>query len=156
MAVFKSLTDAGGLTKQYLSALGARGWLKLAVVVLFLGGSGLTSQFPSLPVGPETASEPGELWAVAGVVAAGLLIVGAFRYLAAVLEFVFVDSLRSKSLSLRQRLRPKRVDEDELQDGGEISERPDDQQSGCDYPSNSPQFAGLGGRLRADRQAGEL
>jgi|SRR6056297_812510 len=101
MAVFRTLTDAGGLTKRYLSALGGRGWLKLAVVVLFLGGSGLTSQFPGLPVGPETASEPGELWAVAGVAAAGLLLVGAFRYLAAVLEFAFVDSLRSKSLSLR-------------------------------------------------------
>jgi len=101
MAVFKTLSDAGGLTKQYLSALGARGWLKLGVVVLFLGGSGLANQLPSLPVGPETASDPGELWAVAGVAAAGLLIVGAFRYLAAVLEFVFVDSLRSRSLSLR-------------------------------------------------------
>ena len=101
MAVFKTLTDAGGLTKQYLSALGAGGWLKLAVVVLFLGGSGLTSQFPGLPVGPETAADPAELWAAAGVIAAGLLIVGGFAYLAAVLEFVFVDSLRSRSLSLR-------------------------------------------------------
>ena len=101
MAVFRTLSDAGGLTKQYLSALGAGGWLKLAVVVLFLGGSGMANQLTGLPVGPETASDPGELWAVAGVTAAGLLILGAFRYLAAILEFVFVDSLRSKSLSLR-------------------------------------------------------
>ncbi|MEA1931735.1 DUF7544 domain-containing protein [Halohasta litorea] len=105
MAVFKTLTDAGGLTKQYLSALGAGGWLKLGVVVLFLGGSGLTSQFTGLPIGPETVSDPSELWAAAGVIAAGLLIIGAFGYIAAVLEFVFVDSLRSRSLSLRLYIR---------------------------------------------------
>lgn len=105
MAVFRTLTDAGGLTTRYFSALGAGGWLKLAVVILFLGGSGLTSQFSGLPVGPETFSDPGELWAAVGAIAVGLLIVGTFAYLAAVLEFVFVDSLRSRSLSLRHYVR---------------------------------------------------
>ena len=105
MSALKSLSDAGGLTKRYFAALGAVGWLKLAFVVLFIGGLGISNQVFSVPVDPETLSQPGEQMTAVGVAAAGLLIYAGFRYFAAVLEFVFVESLRSQALSIRLYLR---------------------------------------------------
>ena len=105
MSVVDSLTEAGGLTKRYFSALGALGWLKLGVVLLFIGGLGVSNQAFSLPANAGTLSEPGELWLVVGVAAVGLVIYLGFRYLAALLEFVFVESLRSQALSIRLYLR---------------------------------------------------
>jgi len=105
MSALKSLTDAGGLTKRYFAALGAVGWLKLAFVVLFIGGLGISNQVFSLPVDSGTFSDPGEQAAALGVAAAGVGVYAGFRYFAALLEFVFVESLRSQALSVRLYLR---------------------------------------------------
>jgi len=105
MSATDALTDAGRLTARYLSALWVRGLLKLGVVVLFLGGGLSILQLVSAPFNPETIDEPDALWMAAGVAAAGLGVYAAFRYLAAVLEFVFVTSLRTEQVALRRYLR---------------------------------------------------
>lgn len=102
MSVTDDLSAAGVLTKRYLSALGIRGWLKLGVVLLFMTGLGVTNQVTSIPLNPEALENPSELWAIGGLAAGGFLIFAAFRYLAAVLEFVFVESLRSEALAIRR------------------------------------------------------
>ena len=101
MSVGDSLTDAGGLTRRYFAALGALGWLKLGLVLLFIGGLGVSNQVFSLPAESGTLSEPSQQRAALVAAAGGLVIYLAFRYLAAVLEFVFVESLRSQALSIR-------------------------------------------------------
>ena len=105
MSATDALTDAGSLTKRYLSALWVRGLLKLGVVVLFLSGSLSILQVTSAPFDPETIQEPADLWAYAWLFAGGVGVYAAFRYLAATLEFVFVTSLRSRQVALRRYLR---------------------------------------------------
>ena len=101
MSVTDDLTAAGSLTKRYLTALGIRGWLKLGFVLLFMTGLGVTNQVTSIPLEPGALENPSELWAIGGLATGGFLLFAAFRYLAAVLEFVFVESLRSEALAIR-------------------------------------------------------
>jgi len=105
MSTTDALTDAGRLTKRYLSALWVRGLLKLGVVVLCLGVGFTGLQFAGAPLDPETVEEPADLWLFAGLFAAGVGIYAAFRYLAATLEFVFVTSLRTREVAMRRYLR---------------------------------------------------
>jgi len=105
MSATDGLTDAGRLTKRYLSALWVRGLLKLGVVVLFLGGGLGVLQLASAPFDPETVDETAELWAYAWLFAGAVGVYAAFRYLAATLEFVFVTSLRTEQVDLRRYLR---------------------------------------------------
>ena len=105
MSATDALTDSGGLTKRYLSALWLRGLLKLGVVVLFLGGSLTVLRFTGTPVDPETISQPTDLWAYAWLFVGGIGVYAGLRYLAATLEFVFVTSLRTRRLTLRGYLR---------------------------------------------------
>ncbi len=105
MSATDALTDAGGLTKRYLSALWVRGLLKLGVVVLFLGVGFTGLQLTSAPLDPETVEESADLWLFGGLIAAGVGIYAAFRYLAATLEFVFVTSLRTREVALRRYVR---------------------------------------------------
>ncbi|RQG99722.1 DUF7544 domain-containing protein [Natrarchaeobius oligotrophus] len=99
-----NLSDAITVTRRYLSSLGILGWMKLALVVLFIGGLGIGNQFIGLDTEPvtEAIGEPAGL-SIELLLAVGALVVFlAFRYLAAVLEFVFVESLRSHTLSVRR------------------------------------------------------
>ncbi len=106
-----NLSDALSVTGRYLRALGLRGWLKLGLVVLFIGGLGITSQLSNVPgeLGFDLLENSGdpqeELWGVLLIAGLTVGVYGAFRYLAAVLEFVFVESLRSEALSLRTYMR---------------------------------------------------
>lgn len=100
-----NLFDALHATRRYLGALGLGGWLKLGLVVLLIGGFGITSQTFNVPIEPETIDEPSELLPIVGFGAIVLGIYGLFRYLAAVLEFVFVESLRSEAVRIRRDLR---------------------------------------------------
>ena len=102
-----SLTDALHLTKRYLSALWLRGWLKLGVVLAFLGGFGVFLQVFNVPaeLGVQALEGSDELLLVAAGAAVVLAIYVAFRYVAALLEFVFVESLRSETMSVRHYLR---------------------------------------------------
>lgn len=105
MSATDALTDAGRLTARYLSALWVRGLLKLGAVVLFLGVGFTGLQLTGAPLDPETVDEPADLWAYAWLFAGGIGVYAALRYLAATLEFVFVTSLRTREVALRQYLR---------------------------------------------------
>ncbi len=103
-----SLTDAFHLTNRYLSALWLRGWVKLGAVLVFLGGFGLALQLLNVPaeLGVQALEEGDELLPLVAVGAVVVLaIYAAFRYLAALLEFVFVESLRSEAMYVRRYLR---------------------------------------------------
>ena len=102
-----SLRDALPVTKRYFGSLGGRGWLKLGLVVLLIGGLGVANYLFNVPfqLGAEAIEDPDALAVGLVVGAIGLAIYGAFRYLAAVLEFVFVESLRSERIHLRRYLR---------------------------------------------------
>lgn len=108
MYAIGSLRDAFSITKRYLGALGYVGWLKLALVVLFLGGLSISTQFFNVPMDAiaEEVDDSDVRWVVALVLFAVLAVYGGFRYLAALLEFVFVESLRSEAIHLRRYGRP--------------------------------------------------
>ncbi|RQG93405.1 DUF7544 domain-containing protein [Natrarchaeobius chitinivorans] len=104
MYAVDNLDDAGGLTKQYLGSLGASGWLKLALVVFVVYALEVNTQLFRTPPDTGTASTALPEWAplelLVPLVALGVWL--AFRYLAALFEFVFVESLRSRSFSIRR------------------------------------------------------
>ncbi|SDJ95356.1 DUF7544 domain-containing protein [Natronorubrum texcoconense] len=104
MYAIGTLRDAFAVTKRYFGALGSVGWLKLALVVLFLGGITITTQFFNVPLDAiaEGVDDPDVRWLAVAVLLLVLSVYGAFRYLAALLEFVFVESLRSEAIHLRR------------------------------------------------------
>ncbi|MXV63297.1 hypothetical protein GS429_14725 [Natronorubrum sp. JWXQ-INN-674] len=104
MYAIDTLTDSLAVTKRYLGSLGVGGWLKVALIVFFIGGIGLPTYFFNIPfeaIGP-LLDDPDALLVVLLIGAAGLAVYGVFRYLAAVLEFIFVESLRSEAIHLRR------------------------------------------------------
>ncbi|MFP8954093.1 hypothetical protein ACLI4Z_14165 [Natrialbaceae archaeon A-arb3/5] len=99
-----NLSDSLTVTKRYLGSLGFTGWLKLALVVLFIGGLGIASQLFGADPEPATDAVGGTTGLAVELLLAGLALaiyVG-FRFLAALLEFVFVSSLRSEELHVRR------------------------------------------------------
>jgi len=114
-----AIDDAFSATRSFLWPFDRGRWLRLAVVVLFLGGTGGFSPFQfsggaPTGTGPET-SLPSELPPPETVVPGGvelLLIAGVFALIAAivlgvlfvgsVMEFVFVESLRREAVSVRR------------------------------------------------------
>ncbi|MDZ7729934.1 MAG: hypothetical protein U5K37_01385 [Natrialbaceae archaeon] len=97
---------------DFLTPFSARFWLKLAVVVLFISGIG----GPSLPtgnVGP-VDSQPADisnqidysmeeiLFGIAIIVGIVLIIGLVLAFISAILEFVFLESLRSGQVRIRQ------------------------------------------------------
>ncbi len=110
------LDEAFEATREFLLPFDARTWLKLAVVVFFIGGA--SAQFPSANwqfAGDDVPAEVdvGALPAVslpvdAVVLAAALVVLGAllalgFLYLGSVMEFVLLDALRRDSPALEVR-----------------------------------------------------
>ncbi|WP_121742250.1 DUF7544 domain-containing protein [Natronorubrum halophilum] len=104
MYAIDNLSDSLAVTKRYLDSLGFGGWLKVAVVVVLLGGIGLTSQLFNLPFSAvaDATEESDALWVVLLVSGVGIGIYAAFRYLVAILEFVFVESLRTEAIHFRR------------------------------------------------------
>lgn len=107
----EDLEEAFDVTREFLTPLDVRQWLKLAFVVFFVG-SGVslpTTEFgTSAPSGTPPAGElPSEVPAdavaiVAGVAVAGLLLAVGVALIGAVLEFVLIESLRSGEVSIRR------------------------------------------------------
>ncbi|WP_158056886.1 DUF7544 domain-containing protein [Halorussus halophilus] len=105
--------DAYDVTKQFLAPLDARQWLKLALVVFFLGGTGGTggpsasfsssSSSSTTPANVPPFVSPEELVPVVLAVAAVAFVLG-LLYLAvgSLLEFVFVESLRRRRVKIRR------------------------------------------------------
>jgi hypothetical protein len=119
----EALTEAKDTTVALLWPPSVAVWLRLALVALFVGGTGgvPTSGFntggtggstpggatggdlPSLPEPP--VSGESILLAVAAVVAVVVVLAVLFAAVAAVMEFVLVESLRTRTVAIRSRFR---------------------------------------------------
>ena len=110
----ENVEEAFGVTREFLTPVGVRRWLKLALVVFFVG-SGVsfpTAQFntstPSgdVPTGEFPVSLPVDaVTLVVALVGAGLLLGGLFALIGAIMEFVLIESLRTGDVSLRRHWR---------------------------------------------------
>lgn len=108
--------DAYRITRAFLTSIDRTTWLKLALVVFFVGGAG--ANFPGTnfsagdggmdpgasPADGFPAFDPGpNFWLlVGGLAVAALVVVMALQFVAAVMEFVFVESLRTEVVSIRE------------------------------------------------------
>lgn len=112
-----ALDDALDATKSLLIPVGARQWLRLALVVFFLGGAGggpsatagsstggstVTAPGPMggelhLPFSPEEAVSIG-----LAVVVVGLTLGVLYALVGSIMEFVFVESLRRQHVGIRR------------------------------------------------------
>ncbi|WP_049923083.1 DUF7544 domain-containing protein [Halopiger djelfimassiliensis] len=111
MDAIDDLSDAIDVTRELLLPVRAGLWLKLAIVVFFVGG-GMGSGFPSGNPGMTSDGQPVDggmdaisedvLVAIAAVVVVLLLIWLVFGLIGAVLEFVFIESLRSTTVHIRR------------------------------------------------------
>lgn len=114
------LGDALAATREFLTPPSARRWLVLALIVFFVAGSGTASPTgvwnagtdpDAVDPGPGPDLEPAldallgwlaeNLALVAGVLAAVLVLALGFALLGALMEFVFVQSLRTDAVRLR-------------------------------------------------------
>ncbi|SEW00190.1 DUF7544 domain-containing protein [Natrinema salifodinae] len=116
MFAIDDLSDAIDVTRAFLTPVRLGTWLKLAVIVFFLGGIGFgnpafSGGFGGDPApGPGTGPEPGPgaidvgEWLPVLVVAGLILLVVwlAFALVGSLLEFTFLESLRSDDVRLRR------------------------------------------------------
>lgn len=110
----ENIEEAFGITREFLTPIDLRRWLKLALVVFFVG-SGVsfpTAQFnTSTPPGDVSTGDlpfslpPDVGTLVVVLVAAGLLLGGLFALIGAIMEFVLIESLRTGEVSLRRHWR---------------------------------------------------
>lgn len=113
MAIYAidDLDDALAATREFLTPFDRGVWLRLAVVTLFVGGTG--SNVFSWSMGGNGGGGPsGEfgdiviepwIWAlVAAVVAVAILLGLAVLFVGSVMEFVFVESLRTEKVTVRR------------------------------------------------------
>ena len=108
----ENIGDAFKTTRGFLLPFDPRQWLKLAVVVFFIGG-GLslpTTQFDTsgmtAPNGEFDVDIPFEMpvdmLALIGVIVAVAVLLGIlFAVIGAIMEFVFIESLRNEAVSIR-------------------------------------------------------
>ncbi|MFB6171301.1 MAG: hypothetical protein ABEJ23_02125 [Haloarculaceae archaeon] len=105
------LDDALDATRALLTPVDRTTWVKLALVVLFVGGPGANLNFFQYTAG-DGGAPPGGMGApelgprawllVATVVGVVLLLALAFALVCAVMEFVFVESLRAEEVTIRR------------------------------------------------------
>lgn len=115
----ENIDDAVDVTRTFLRAIDRTTWVKLAFVVLFIGGPGanLTSFQFNAPATDDSQLQPGVLptddialtaldsgvWlAIALVVGVVALLILAVLFVGSVFEFVFVESLRTEELQVRR------------------------------------------------------
>ena len=108
--------DAYGITRAFLTSIDRTAWLKLAFVVFFVGGAGANfsgTNFSTGDAGTDPGTPPVEefptfdpgpnFWLlVGGLVLAAVVVALALFFVAAVMEFVFVESLRTEVVSIRE------------------------------------------------------
>jgi hypothetical protein len=107
----ENVGDAFTLTREFLTPIGPRRWLKLAVVAFFIGGGlGFPSAQFDVPGNPEQVpaegippSLPTETATIVGAVVVAAVVLGILvTVVGAIMEFVFVESLRNGTVSIRQ------------------------------------------------------
>lgn len=103
----EAVRDSIAAANRLLSVATLDGWLKLAVLALFVGiGPPLATDFNLGPFAVDelrsVSTAPGDSlpWLVAGAVALGLLVIG-YGIGGAILEFVLVEVLRTRRIRLR-------------------------------------------------------
>ncbi|WP_435117979.1 DUF7544 domain-containing protein [Halolamina sp. C58] len=119
LSALENVDDALDATRSFLWPFDLGRWLKLAFVVFFLGGTGAVNpvQFGGGSPPSGTPNEPGQLpsyseivnaltpteWAIVGAIVGAILLLGLILGLVgAVMEFVFVESLRRERVSIRE------------------------------------------------------
>ncbi|MFO7927424.1 MAG: DUF7544 domain-containing protein [Halobacteriota archaeon] len=106
----EDIGDAFTATREFLLPFELRRWLKLAFVVLFVG-SGMslpTVQFDASsgvdqPTGGELPTVSPDDWLlIGGIVGTIILLALLFALVGAIMEFVFVESLRTREVTVRR------------------------------------------------------
>ena len=112
-----ALGDAYEATRRLLTPLSANQWLKLTLVVFFLGGTGGTggsSVSAGTSTGGPTVDVPGDpgfggaispetvLPLFVGIFATVLVLGLAYAFVGSIMEFVFVESLRRERVGVRE------------------------------------------------------
>ena len=114
-----AIDDAIDATKSFLWPFDRGQWLRLALIVLFVGGSGGFSPFqftggaptgtgsdvslPSAAPSPEFVAPGGvELLMIVAIFALIAALVFGLLFVGSVMEFVFVESLRREAVSIRR------------------------------------------------------
>jgi len=108
------LDDALDATRSFLTPVDRTTWAKLAVVALFVGGTG-TNVFswsfgggggdggPTPGTGAPTVDFGPEAWLLIGGIVGVLALLGlGFLLVASIMEFVFVESLRNETVTIRR------------------------------------------------------
>ena len=113
MHAIDDLGDALDASRNFLTPVRPWTWTKLALIVIFIGGAGggfsgfsfdptMADPATGEPVTEVTAPEP-EVIAIFLIILLGALIIGLiWAYIAAVLEFVFFNSLRDEAVHVRR------------------------------------------------------
>jgi len=106
----EDLDDAWDATRSFLWPVDRSRWLRLALVVLFIGGPGANLNLfqwnvPSegtMPVGQLPTVGP-RFWAIIAVLVAVILLFGlVFLLVGSVMNFVLVESLRHETVAVRE------------------------------------------------------
>ncbi len=111
-----NLDDAASATREFLTPVDPWTWIKLAVVVFFVGISGSNANPFSFgsPGGPSRTEEtPTEttpvpeigpdVWLLIGAVVGSILLLAlAFALVSAIMEFVLIESLRTERVRIRR------------------------------------------------------
>ena len=113
----EDVDDAFDVTRSFLADLDRTSWVKLAVVVFFIGSAGGGFPTGNVPVGGDGGMGPGgvpagefpafdpgpDVWLLVGAVVLALALLGLALFLvSSVMEFVFVESLRTQTVSIRE------------------------------------------------------
>lgn len=107
-----NIDDAIDATRAFLTPVDRSQWLKLAVVMLFIGLPGANANSVQYSFGgngavssvdmPSIVLSPTVWAAIFAVVAVGILLALVFGLVGSVMEFVFIESLRRETVSLRE------------------------------------------------------
>jgi len=119
LAALSDIEDAIQATKRFLTPFDRVRWFRLAVVMFFVGGAGLTfpgapttefggdTDAPGGPAGPDITPEvtPELVALILGIAAIGLVAFLLYSVVGATMEFAFVAALRDEEVRLRRSVR---------------------------------------------------
>ncbi|GGN94246.1 DUF7544 domain-containing protein [Haloarcula pellucida] len=114
----EDIEDALAATRAFLWPIDRSRWLRLALVVFFVGGTGANVNTVQFNMPFDQGTPPGgappiqdigpRIWfLVAAIVAVALLVGLAFLLVGSIMEFVLVESLRTETVAIRQSWRDR-------------------------------------------------